>query len=99
MRFPVDDPIFGRRYVEVEVDLDTETLARIAETTGGRFFLATDANALRQVYDEINEMEPTTFKVRKETVYAERASMFMVPALAVLLLAVVLSVSVFRRIP
>jgi Ca-activated chloride channel family protein len=99
VRFPVDDPVFGRRYMQVDVDLDTETLAEIAGITGGRFFLATDANALRAVYDEINEMEPTTFKVKKETVYAERAQMFMLPALLVLLLDVLLAITVFRRTP
>jgi Ca-activated chloride channel family protein len=95
----VDDPVFGRRYVQVDVDLDTQTLVEIAGITGGRFYLATDAGALRAIYDEINEMEPTTFKVKRETVYAERASVFMLPALLVLLLDVLLGLTLFRRLP
>lgn len=70
--FPVDDPLFGRRYVQVEVDLDTETLQKIAEITGGKFFLATDPDALKRVYEEIDRLEPSTFKVRRYTLYQER---------------------------
>lgn len=70
--FPVDDPLFGRRYVQMEVDLDTETLQKIAETTGGKFFLATDPEALKRVYDEIDRLEPSTFKSRRYTLYQER---------------------------
>ncbi len=70
--FPVDDPLFGRRYVQMEVDLDTETLQKIAEITGGKFFLATDPEALKRVYEEIDRLEPSTFKVRRYTLYQER---------------------------
>jgi Ca-activated chloride channel family protein len=99
VRYPVDDPTFARRYVQVEIDLDSETLARIAEITGGRFFLATDAEALREVYAEIDEMEPTTFKVKRETVYSEKVQLFLSPALVLLLLCVVLNTTVLRRLP
>lgn len=84
--FPVDDPMFGRRYARVQIDLDTETLDRIAQITGGRSFLATDAEGLKQVYDEIDRMEPTTFKVKQYTVYNELAG-------TALLLAVLLFLS------
>ncbi|NPV14143.1 VWA domain-containing protein [candidate division WOR-3 bacterium] len=70
--FPVDDPLFGRRYVQMEVDLDTETLQKIADITGGKFFLATDPEALKRVYEEIDRLEPSTFKARRYTLYQER---------------------------
>jgi Ca-activated chloride channel family protein len=40
-------------------DLDEATLQSIAQSTGGRYFRATDANALREVYREIDKLEPT----------------------------------------
>jgi Ca-activated chloride channel family protein len=38
--------------------LDEATLRFIAETTGGRYFRATDAETLAQIYELIDEMEP-----------------------------------------
>ncbi len=41
------------------LDLDEQTLQSIAQITGGRYFRAADANALQQVYGEIDKLEPT----------------------------------------
>ncbi len=41
------------------VDLDEPTLRSIAQITGGRYFRAADASALRDVYREIDKLEPT----------------------------------------
>ncbi len=40
-------------------DLDEDTLKSIAKTTGGEYFRATDAAALEQVYDRIDQLEPS----------------------------------------
>ena len=40
-------------------DLDEDTLKRIAKTTGGEYFRATDAAALEQVYARIDQLEPS----------------------------------------
>ncbi|MBC2729818.1 VWA domain-containing protein [Thiobacillus sp.] len=40
-------------------DLDEDTLKDIAKTTGGAYFRATDAAALEQVYDRIDQLEPS----------------------------------------
>lgn len=40
-------------------DLDEVTLKEIAQTTGGQYFRATDADALEQVYARIDRMEPS----------------------------------------
>jgi len=39
-------------------DLDEGTLKEIAKITGGRYFRATDADALQAVYQQIDELEP-----------------------------------------
>lgn len=96
---PVRDPFFGRRYVQVELDLDTRTLKEIARTTGGEFFLAGDAEGLKLIYEEIDRMEPVTYKVREHTVYHEKAKAFMLPALALLALGWLLSAVLLRRLP
>lgn len=96
--FPVDDPIFGRRFVQAEVDLDTETLQKIADITGGKFFLATDPQALKRIYDEIDRLEPTTFRARRWTVYQEQAHRPLLGALISLLLGAVGSLLIQRRL-
>jgi len=97
--YPVEDPVFGRRYVRVKIELDSETLQRIADITGGRSFLATDAEGLKLIYDEIDRMEPTTFKVKRHTVYNEKAGTPLLLAL-LLVTAGALSASVLlRRLP
>jgi Ca-activated chloride channel family protein len=54
---PVDDPVFGRRVQMVRMDVDEETLRKIADRTGGRFFHATDTRALSAIYSEIDRLE------------------------------------------
>ncbi len=41
-------------------DLDQNTLEQIASITGGRYFRATDADALQSVYRQIDSLEPAT---------------------------------------
>ncbi|HEY6867637.1 MAG TPA: VWA domain-containing protein [Candidatus Eisenbacteria bacterium] len=54
---PVDDPVMGRRIVMMPMEIDEPTLREIAKRTGGRFFRATDAAALKEIYGEINRLE------------------------------------------
>jgi Ca-activated chloride channel family protein len=95
----VMDPFTGQAYNAAEIELDTQTLQQIADATGGRFFLATDAPGLAQVYDEIDRMEPTTFKARRYTVYNELAGQPLLLAVILLAAAGVLAITVFRRLP
>jgi Ca-activated chloride channel family protein len=46
------------RRVNPSADLDEETLTRIADLTGGRYFRATDTASLQQIYRLLDEMEP-----------------------------------------
>ncbi|MCB1865208.1 MAG: VWA domain-containing protein [Chromatiales bacterium] len=52
------DGFLGRRIVDPSRDLDEELLERIAQMTSGRYFRARDAGALREVYAEIDRLEP-----------------------------------------
>ncbi len=95
----VDDPLWGRRPQTMQVDFDMKTLDQISAITGGKAFLASDNEALKRIYDEIDRMEPTTFKVARHTVYAERAEVFLLPAAALLLLALAATALLMRRLP
>jgi len=48
----------GMRRVNPSADLDEETLTKIAELTGGRYFRAKDTAGLQQIYRLLDEMEP-----------------------------------------
>jgi Ca-activated chloride channel family protein len=49
---------FGQRLVNPSADLDEDTLRAIAERTGGAYFRARDAEALSQIYQRLDELEP-----------------------------------------
>ncbi|XOF34327.1 MAG: VWA domain-containing protein [Candidatus Electrothrix sp. YB6] len=87
--------IFGRPNM-AEVDIDEDTLGKIAEMTGAKYFRATDTRSLEKIYEEINAMEATTRKIKHFSQYRELFS-WLVTA-AVLLLGVELVVS-RRRLP
>lgn len=48
----------GMRRVNPSADLDEETLTRIADMTGGRYFRAKDTATLQEIYRLLDEMEP-----------------------------------------
>jgi Ca-activated chloride channel family protein len=81
------------------VSIDEETLTRIAETTGGRYFRATDSQALQAIYGEIDRLEKTTTVAQQFQQYAERFPLLLLPGLGLLVLEVVLSSTRFRTVP
>lgn len=96
---PVDDPVFGRRLISVEVDIDEDMLRNIAEITGGKYFRATDREELISIYDQIDRLEKT--KVESETFveYTERFAWFIVPAVGLFLLELGLAETILRETP
>lgn len=56
---PVSGSDGAVEYRETPVTIDEATLARIAQLTGGRYFRATDGEALRAIYAEIDALEKT----------------------------------------
>ncbi len=51
----------------VDVDLDEPTLIKVATTTGGKYFRATDERKLREIYGEIDRLEKTRIEVEQFT--------------------------------
>jgi Ca-activated chloride channel family protein len=65
-------------------DLDEKTLQQIAEATNGKYFRAKDADALKQVYEEVNKLEPIEFE---EEEHRPVTMLYMYPLGVALLLA------------
>jgi Ca-activated chloride channel family protein len=77
-----------------EEALDTDTLERVSEVTGGQHFEALDRDQLRGAYEAIGELEPELY----ETIsYRPRQSLHWVPVgLAVALYVVYHSLAAWR---
>lgn len=96
---PRTDP-FGRRvYVQMQVDIDEDTLTRVATRTGGKYYRADSADTLRAVYAEIDRLERTEVEVRKYQRHRDLYAWFVLPGLALLLLEVILANTVWRKLP
>jgi len=97
--FPIEDPMFGKRYAMMHVDLDEGTLTQIAGTTGGLYFRATDSQSLLKVFEQIDALERTDLKVRQHVLYAELFPFFLWPAALLLILEQLLRHTWLRSIP
>lgn len=84
---------------QVRVSIDEKTLEKIAETTGGKYFRATDGDSLKSIYREIDEMEKTKTESVKYEDYTELFPYFLFPGLGLLLLEHLLVSTRFRRVP
>ncbi len=97
--FPLKD-IWGRRfYQNVQSDLDEATLKEIARLTGGRYFRATDTESLRHIYEEIDSLEKTPIEETGYKEYKELFVWFLLGGILCLILEVLLSNTIFMRIP
>ncbi len=95
---PVNTP-FGIRMQNMPVDIDEETLTEIAAMTGGQYFRAQDTEGLRQVYNEIDEMEKYLISVQNVTRRQELFLPWALAALALILLELLLRRTWLRSIP
>ena len=75
--YPVQDPIFGRRYQNIQVNIDEEMLTRVAELSGGRYYRATDTEQLIEIYDEIDELEKSKVEEIIYTDYEDRYPFYL----------------------
>ncbi len=83
---------FGMRQVEIDEDL----LKDIANTTGGRYFRATDNESLEEIYEEINKLEKTEVEEFKYYRYEEKFRIWILLAGGLLLLEWILRNTLFR---
>ena len=90
---------FGIRMQNLPVDIDEKTLTEIAAMTGGQYFRAQDTEGLRQVYEEIDEMEKYLISVQNVTQRQEMFLPFAMVALALILFELLLRRTWLRNIP
>jgi Ca-activated chloride channel family protein len=97
--FPLQNA-FGRTvYRNVLVKFDEKTLSEIATITNGQYFRATDTDSLRKIFSEIDKMEKTKVEVERTAQYRDLFQYVLIPGIACLLLEILLSQTVWRRLP
>ena len=97
-------PVFDQRgnlvqTVNMKVEIDEEMLRKIARQTGGEYFRATDKQTLQSIYDQINSMEKSRVEVSEFTILHEEYLVWVLAALAALLLEFIVSRLILKRIP
>lgn len=85
--------------VNMKVEIDEKILRDIASQTGGEYFRATDKQTLEAVYDRINQLEKSRVEVENRTTLHEEFLLFVLWALAALLLEFIINRIVLKRIP
>ena len=96
--YPVQTP-WGIQVQNMKVEIDEELLQKIADTTGGKYFRATDNTKLMEIYGEINKMEKNRTTVDSFAVYSERFMTFALWALALLLLELLFKFVILKKLP
>jgi len=97
--FATVQTMMGPIKVPVENDLDEPLLKAIAETTGGFYGRADDAEAMHKIIEKIDKLEKTEVKSVQYTQYSEKFSPWTIAALAVLLCEILAGCTIFRKIP
>ncbi|MBR2103007.1 MAG: VWA domain-containing protein [Prevotella sp.] len=87
------------QYVNMKVDVDTETLSQIAATSDGQFYRATNTSELKQIYKDIDKLEKSRMQVKQYTKHYEAYQVFALIAFVCLLLEILLRITWLRRIP
>lgn len=96
--YPVMTP-WGVEMQNLPVEIDEDLLKKIASSTGGSYFRATDNTSLSEIYSEINRMEKNRVTIDSFPVYKELFPGFGLAALILLLLEVIFRLFVIRRLP
>ncbi len=90
---------FGTQLMDVEVNIDEETLQKIADITDGRYFRATNNDKLVEIYNEIDQLEKSKIEVKEYSKKDEEYERFALLAGIILLAGIFLKTTIFRNIP
>ena len=96
--YPVQTP-FGTRYQMMPVEIDETILKKIAELTGGEYFRATNNRALQDIYTRIDKMEKTKIEITSFRNAQELFAPWLLAGFILLLLELLASKTILRKLP
>jgi Ca-activated chloride channel family protein len=85
--------------ITVPSDLDEETLQRVTETGGGRYFRATDAEGLREITAQIDRLERSPVQRQTVVPWKDQSEALLLFAVAALLIERLLRLTVLAAAP
>lgn len=91
--------LYGNVTTNVPVEIDEETLQKIADTTDGKFFRARDSRSLQQVFDEIDQLERSKINVDNFKRTDDIFMPWIAAALILYTLQLIMRHTLLRRIP
>ncbi len=97
--YPMKDFFGNIVYRPIKIEIDEDTLMKIASKTEARYFRATDTKSLRKIYEEIDRLEKTPIEESGFVQYNELFWIFLIPGLVVLSIEIILSNTILRKIP
>lgn len=97
--YPQEDFAGHITYVNLPVTIDETTLQKIAGATGGKYFRATNARVLQEIFDEIDRLEKTEMDVKNFTQAEDDYMPWAIAALLLFGLSLLLRMTVLRTIP
>jgi len=86
-------------YRMMPVDIDEDTLQKIADMTTGKYYRADNSQRFQAIYAEIDKLEKTEAEVKKFAHHDELFAWVITPGLGLLLLEVLLRHTIWRRLP
>jgi len=96
---PVMDPYGNVGLAMVDVEIDEDVLREISSITGGQYFRAENAEALTQIYGEIDKMEKSKVEVTDYVSYEELYLGWLMWGIVLLLAELFISRIVLNRLP
>ena len=97
--YPFQDAYGRKVYQNIPIEIDEDVLRKIASITGGKYYLASDSETLRKIYDDINKLEKSTIEHFGYREYSELFYYFLIPGLILLLLEILLANTIFMKVP
>jgi len=91
--------VYGVQVQNIPVEIDEDILTKIANVTGGKYFRATNNEKLRQIYNEIDQLEKSKIEVKEYSQKNEEFLKFVLAALILLILDISLRFTILRQIP
>jgi len=103
MRGMAPMPVFfgGQRMGEQmqPVDIDEDTLQKIADLTHGKYYRADNTARFQAIYAEIDKLEKTEKEIKKFSQHRELFAWAITPGFGLLLLEILLRHTAWRRLP
>lgn len=86
-------------YGMVKVNIDEEMLTKVAKTTNGKYFRATNKKKLEAIYGEIDQLEKSKIEETLFEKKSEKFLLFLLIGASFLIIELLLRYLVFRTIP